>query len=75
MHFCIKAKVGILYPSCPLKSSKNPGSLEARFVSSCEVVKTNLPILHDSGVSEHNIFSPFSSPVLDICRYVKSSDC
>lgn len=74
MHFCTKAKVGMFNPSCPLKNNNNnPGSLEVHCASSCKVVKTNLPILHDSGISEHNILTPFSSPVVNILKYVKSS--
>lgn len=36
-------------------------------------VKTNLPILHDSDISEHGTPSPFSSPALDTLEHVKSS--
>lgn len=55
MHFCPKARVDIFSPSCPLKKNVKVPRRYAFPVAE----KTNLPILHDSDISEHNILTDF----------------
>jgi hypothetical protein len=71
MHFCAKAKVDIFNPSCPL-GKKIIIQVPWKYTSPGDV-KTNLPVLHDSDISEHRALSPSSSPALNILEHVKSS--
>lgn len=57
MHFCPKARVNIFSPSSPLKNAHTLTREVPKRCSFPVAEKTNLPILHDSDISEHNLLN------------------